>query len=107
MLQGREKIRRTKTKLELNIATVVKNNEKSFYKYIVNKRTVKEILCPLRDAVGSILLCHEETSGVLYAFFPSVLNTRTTCPQATHLPELEFIDGELNEVLIIHEVSDN
>lgn len=35
---------------------MVKDNEKSFYKYIGNKKTVKDILHLLLDAVDSILL---------------------------------------------------
>lgn len=106
MLQGREKIRRTKAKLGLNLATVVKDNEISFYKYIGNKGTVKEILHPPLDAV--LWMQHFDMArgngwGTLFPFFPSVRNTRTSCPQATHIPKLEICDGELNEALIIHE----
>lgn len=86
---------------------MVKDNEKSFYKYIGNKKTVKDILHLLLDAVDSILLQHEETAGVLNAFFPSVFNTRTSCPQATHIPELEVSAEELNEAVTIHEETVN
>ncbi|GAB0209753.1 hypothetical protein GRJ2_003441000 [Grus japonensis] len=37
----REKIRRAKAQLELNLATVIKDNKKCFYKYISNKRRTK------------------------------------------------------------------
>lgn len=40
----REKTRRVKTQQELNLDTVVKGNEKSFYKYINNKRKTKDNL---------------------------------------------------------------
>jgi len=33
----REEIRKAKAKLELRVATVVRNNKKCFYKYINNK----------------------------------------------------------------------
>ena len=46
----REKIRRAKAQLELNLATAIKDNKKCFYKYISNKRRAKENLHPLLDA---------------------------------------------------------
>jgi len=45
----REKIRRAKTQLELNMATAVKGNKKCFYKYICNKRRAKDNLYPSLD----------------------------------------------------------
>ena len=38
----REKIRKAKAQLELNLAAVVKRNKKPFYKYINSKRRTKE-----------------------------------------------------------------
>jgi len=49
----REKIRRAKTQLQLNLTTVVKHNKKCFYKYVNNKRKVKENLDPLSDVEGN------------------------------------------------------
>ncbi|KAK4810624.1 hypothetical protein QYF61_007361 [Mycteria americana] len=40
----REKIRRAKAKLELSLATAVKDNKKYFFKYISSKRRAKENL---------------------------------------------------------------
>lgn len=34
----REKVRRAKAQIELNLATAVKDKKKSFYKYVSNKR---------------------------------------------------------------------
>ncbi|KAK4832789.1 hypothetical protein QYF61_025657 [Mycteria americana] len=48
----REKSRRSKAQLELNLATAIKDNKKCFYKYISNKRRAKENLHPLLDAGG-------------------------------------------------------
>ncbi|KAK4819946.1 hypothetical protein QYF61_015846 [Mycteria americana] len=48
----REKIRRAKAQLELNLATAIKDNKKCFYKYISNKRRAKENLHPLLDTGG-------------------------------------------------------
>ena len=49
----REKIRRAKAQLELNLATAVKDNKKCVYKCISNKRRAKENLHPLLDARGN------------------------------------------------------
>ena len=45
----REKIRKPKAQLELNLATKVKGNNKYFYKYINSKRRARENLHPLLD----------------------------------------------------------
>ena len=46
----REKIRRAKAQLELNLATAIKDNKKCFYKYISSKRRAKDTLHCLLDA---------------------------------------------------------
>jgi len=56
----REKIRRAKAQLELNLSTAVKDSIKCFYKYIHNKRKAKENLHPLLDAGGNIVTMDEE-----------------------------------------------
>ncbi|KAK4821235.1 hypothetical protein QYF61_016534 [Mycteria americana] len=97
----REKIRRAKTQLELNLATAVKDNEKYFYKYLSNKRRAKENLHPLLDAGGKIVTKDEEKAEVLHAFFASVFNSQTSCSPGTQPPELEDKDGDQNEAPII------
>ena len=49
----REKIRRAKAQLELNLATAVKDNKKCFYKYLSNRRRAKESLHPSLDGGGN------------------------------------------------------
>jgi len=49
----REKIRRAKSQVEINLATSLKDNKKFFYKYIRNKRRAKENLHPLLNAGGN------------------------------------------------------
>ncbi|KAK4824609.1 LOW QUALITY PROTEIN: hypothetical protein QYF61_016878 [Mycteria americana] len=56
----REKIRKAKAQLELNLATVVRDNKKCFYKYSNNKKRAKENLPPLLDAGGNIATKDEE-----------------------------------------------
>ncbi|GAB0186782.1 hypothetical protein GRJ2_001143500 [Grus japonensis] len=60
----REKIRRAKVQLELNLATVIKDNKKCFYKYITNKRRTKENIHPLLDARGNTVVKDKEKAEV-------------------------------------------
>ena len=55
------------------MATAVKDNKKYFYKFINNKRRIRENLPPLLDAEGNIVTKDEEKAEVLNAYFASVL----------------------------------
>ncbi|KAK4829460.1 hypothetical protein QYF61_004678 [Mycteria americana] len=95
----REKIRRAKAQLELNLATAIKDNKKCFYKCTSNKRRAKENLHPLLDTGGNIVTKDEEWAEVLNAAFGSVFNSKTSCSPGTQAPELE--DRQQNEAPII------
>ena len=56
----REKIRKAKAKLEHNLATVVKENRKHFYKYINCKRMAKENLHPLLELARNVITQEKE-----------------------------------------------
>ncbi|PKU42713.1 rna-directed dna polymerase from mobile element jockey-like [Limosa lapponica baueri] len=98
----REKIRKAKAQLELSLAINIRDNKKSFYKYVNNKR-VRENLHPLLDARGNIATKDEEKAEILNAFFASIFNSRTSYPQGIQPPGLEDKDGEQNNTPIIQE----
>ncbi|KAK4826229.1 hypothetical protein QYF61_006270 [Mycteria americana] len=61
----KEKIRRAKAELELNLAAAVKDNKKHFFKYISSKRRGKENLQPLVDGGGNTVTKDEEKAEPL------------------------------------------
>uniref|UniRef100_A0A493T5Q6 Reverse transcriptase domain-containing protein n=1 Tax=Anas platyrhynchos platyrhynchos TaxID=8840 RepID=A0A493T5Q6_ANAPP len=99
----RDKIRKAKAHLELNLATAVKDNKKRFYKYINTKRRTRENLHPLLDVGGNLVTRDEEKAEVLNAFFASVFSGKTGCSLDTQYPELVERDGEQDVALTIHE----
>ncbi|KAK4814395.1 LOW QUALITY PROTEIN: hypothetical protein QYF61_018154 [Mycteria americana] len=95
----REKIRRAKAQLELNLPTAIIKNVS--INTLATKGGLKENFHPLLDMGGNIVTRDEEKSEVLNAFFASVFNSKTSCSPGTQPPEMEDRDGHHNEAPII------
>jgi len=103
----RVEIRKAKAQLELRLATVVRGNQKCFYKYFNNKKRAKENLHPLLDTRGNIVNKDEEKAEVLNACFASVFNSQSGYSQGIQPPVLEDRQGVRNETPIIQEEAVN
>ncbi|KFR00948.1 hypothetical protein Y956_13862, partial [Nipponia nippon] len=65
-------ISKAKAWLELNLVRDAKNNKKGFYRYINQKKKVKERVPPLMSSSGELVTTEEEKAEVLKNFFASV-----------------------------------
>ncbi|CAM5087143.1 unnamed protein product [Natator depressus] len=65
-------IRKAKAQLELQRARDVKGNKKGFYRYVSNKKKIRESVGPLLNGGGNLVTDDVEKAEVLNAFFASV-----------------------------------
>lgn len=70
-------MRKAKALLELNLANKVKDNKKSFFEYVTNKRKTRETVSPLQNELSALVTGDDEKTEILKAFFASVLTTKT------------------------------
>ncbi|GAB0189774.1 mitochondrial enolase superfamily member 1 [Grus japonensis] len=69
---AREQVRKAKALIEISLARDVKDNKKSFYRYISDKRRTRENVGPLRNETGDHITRDMEKAEVLNDFFASV-----------------------------------
>ncbi|KAM7160392.1 uncharacterized protein RBU57_010555 [Macrochelys suwanniensis] len=85
----RSEIRKAKSHLELQLARNVKSNKKGFFRYVSNKKKVKESVGPLLNEGGNLVTENVENTNVLNAFFASVsmnkVSSQTTALGSTDL----------------------
>ena len=77
----RDRIRKAKTQMELNLATDVKYKKKGFYRYIGRRRQAKESAPPLMKGNGELASSDIEKAELLNECFASVFMGG----QASHL----------------------
>ncbi|GAB0210181.1 mitochondrial enolase superfamily member 1 [Grus japonensis] len=69
---ARDQDRKAKALIELNLARDVKDNKKSFYRYVSEKRRTRENVGPLWNEMGDLVTQDMEKAEVLNDFFASV-----------------------------------
>ncbi|GAB0206600.1 mitochondrial enolase superfamily member 1 [Grus japonensis] len=69
---AREQVRKAKALTEISLARDVKDNKKSFYRYVSDKRRTRENVGPLRNETGDLVTQDMEKAEVLDDFFASV-----------------------------------
>jgi len=67
---------KSKVHLELNLARDVKDNKKSFFKYICSKEKTRDNVGPLLNEVGVLVTEDAEKAELPNAFFASVFNAK-------------------------------
>ncbi|GAB0185675.1 mitochondrial enolase superfamily member 1 [Grus japonensis] len=69
---ARDQVRKAKALIEISLARDVKDNKKSFYRYVSDKRRTREDVGPLRNETGDLVTQDVEKAEVLNDFFASV-----------------------------------
>ncbi|CAM5167636.1 unnamed protein product [Natator depressus] len=78
----RSEIRKARSHLELQLARDVKSNKKGFFRYVSNKKKVKESVGPLLNEGGNLVTEDVEKANVLNAFFASVFTNKVSSQTA-------------------------
>ncbi|CAM4583475.1 unnamed protein product [Lepidochelys kempii] len=89
----RSEIRKAKSHLELQLARDVKSNKKGFFRYVRNKKKVKETVGPLLNEGGNLVTEDVEKANVLNAFFASVFTNKVSS-QTTALGSTAWGGGD-------------
>ena len=82
----RRRIRKAKAQIELNLVRDVKNNKKTFYRYIGQKRQAEMGIPSLVNLKGELASTDKEKAEVLNEFFASVF-TGGQDSSLSHVPE--------------------
>ncbi|GAB0176173.1 calcium-independent phospholipase A2-gamma [Grus japonensis] len=69
---ARDQVRKAKALIEISLARDVKDNKKSFSRYVSEKRRTRENVGPLRNETGDLVTQDMEKAEVLNNFFASV-----------------------------------
>ncbi|GAB0203645.1 mitochondrial enolase superfamily member 1 [Grus japonensis] len=71
---ARDQVRKAKALIEISLARDVKDNKKSFYRCVSDKRRMRENVGPLWNEMGDLVTQDMEKAEVLNDFFASVFN---------------------------------
>ncbi|GAB0209434.1 ubiquitin-associated protein 2 [Grus japonensis] len=73
---ARDQVRKAKALIEISLARDVKDNKKSFYRYVSDKRRTRENVGPLWNETGDLVTQDMEKAEVLNDFFASVFTSK-------------------------------
>lgn len=73
----RDGVRKPKVQLELNLASDAKNN-KSSYRYVSQKRKVKESMLPLKNKTGKLVITDKKAEALNFLPHPSLATSLPT-----------------------------
>ena len=65
-------VKKAKEEMELGLASQIKNNKKSFFKYIGSKKKVPGNVGPLQDTLGNLVVTPDDKANMFNDFFASV-----------------------------------
>jgi len=65
-------LRKARRKFEKKLACNIKNDSKTFYRYVRSKSRTKDIIGPLKDDRGNIVTDDGQMADILNNFFSSV-----------------------------------
>jgi len=85
-------VRKAKAQLELTLARDAKNSEKDFYRYISQKRKVRECIPPLMSKSGKLVTMDKMKAEALSKVFASVFtgNLSSYAPQVDGLQDRDW-----------------
>ncbi|GAB0189136.1 mitochondrial enolase superfamily member 1 [Grus japonensis] len=74
---ARDQVRKAKALIEISLARDVKDNKKSFYRYVGDKRTTRDNVGPFQNEMGDLVTQDMEKAKVLNDFFASVFTGKS------------------------------
>ncbi|GAB0176707.1 mitochondrial enolase superfamily member 1 [Grus japonensis] len=95
---ARDQVRRAKALIEISLARDVKDNKKSFCRYVSEKRRMRENVGPLRNETGDLVTQDMEKAEVLNDFFASVFTGKCLSHTAQVTEGRDWENAELPAV---------
>ncbi|GAB0182184.1 mitochondrial enolase superfamily member 1 [Grus japonensis] len=91
---AREQVKKAKALIEISLAREVKDNKKSFYRCVNEKRRMRENVGPLRNEMDDLVTQDMEKAEVLNDFFASVFTGKCLSHTAQVTEGRDWEDAE-------------